>query len=413
MYISNPFLVSLGVFSLESTTSLEIYAVSNAMLIFGLMLFFLGTNISKPDINFPNDLRIYLKRSTITLILGVLFAIAGCAIFLLIAFGGLAALHATRAELAAGQHGNVIRTVTLYMFFPFLAAAPLLITQLSKPLQTLPWIITTAILVGNFILFRARTPFVTVLASIAIGIMLKNRVLFVYGQPTAKLFRTIRDYLSVIILVVCIFVGGIVMTFLRGSIGLGRGLSDIELGRNYLQIWLEKTFNGGDLGYQKVQRAAYTLYPDPNPYLMGQSFYRVLLMPIPRTFMPNKPLNTSRVFCGAINPALYQTGGTVPPGIVGDLYINFGYIGIFGMLAYGMVFGRERYYYFWQWLMLGGVLSWLFHLVRGEFVNSLITFVVFLMVTKALERILLPEYEVVETEQTEDLYESEDTASYS
>jgi hypothetical protein len=237
-----------------------------------------------------------------------------------------------------------------------------------------------------------------------IGILLKNRVLFVYGQPTAKLLRTFRDYFSVGILALCLLVGGFAMTWLRGAIGLG----GIKLGEGYVGIWVEKTFEGGDLGYQKVQRAAFSVYPNPNPYLMGQSYYRVLFIPMPRSIAPNKPLNTSRVFCEAINPALFMTGGTLSPGIVGDLYINFGYFGTIGMFFYGLIFGRERYYYLWQWLMLGGTLTWLVHFVRGEFTNSLVTMFAYLMVALILERVLHPDYEAEETELTEeDFYESE------
>ena len=401
MFFPNPFLVSLGVFQLFEVSP-GLYALTNAVLIFGLMLFFLGTNIVKSKEIIPINIKIYLNRPTVIFILWLLFLVAGAGIFLSIALGGgLSAFRATRAELAAGYRGLGFRDVTLYMFFPFLVAAPLLITQLSKPLQVIPWIISAILLVLQFMLFRARTPFVTVMVSIAVGILLKNRIIFIYGQPSTKLFKTFRDYLSVAILVLCIFVGGIVITFLRGVIGTG---GSFRFTHGFLKVWLDKTFDGGDLGYQRIQRAAFYLYPNPNRYLLGQSYFRVLLIPIPRSIMPNKPLNTSRVFCKAIDPKMDLTGGTVPPGIVGDLYINFGYFGIFGMLLYGLVFGRERYSYLWQWMMLAGSLTWLFHLVRGEFTNSLVTMCVYLIVTRVLDRHIYPDYGVEETELEEEEY---------
>jgi oligosaccharide repeat unit polymerase len=391
MYFANPFLVSLGVFPLESSMPVNLFARTNALLIFGLLLFFLGTRISKIRRSFSAECRIYLNRSSITYVLIWLFIIAGGAFFLAIAFGGgWSALQATRAELAAGQYTakGLVRLVSIYMFFPFLVGAPLLITQLSKPLQPGFWIITFLILVGNFFLFRARTPFVTVLASIAIGVLLKNRVVFVYGQATSVWLRSFRDYLSVFIIGAIILIGGVVSTFLRGYVSEGR----IKLSSGYAKIWIEQTFDGGDLGYQKIQRAAYSSFPGLHPYLMGQSYYRIFFIPFPRFIVPNKPENTSRVFCSVLNPTMYMTGGTIPPGILGDLHINFSYFGILGMFIYGLIFGRERQYRLWHWLMLGGSMTWLVHFVRGEFTNSLVTLGFYVILTMIIEKFLHPDY---------------------
>jgi hypothetical protein len=387
------------------------YALSNALLIFGLVLFFLGTNVTKPPAGSEHNVRIYFDRQVIFTFLTILFLLAFAALVVGFVFGGgSGTLQATRAELAAGQYGfrGVARLLSIYMFFPFLVAAPLLITQLSKPLQTVPWIVTGALLVANFWLFRARTPFVTVLASTGVSILLKNRIIFVYGQPVHKRFQSLRDYVTVAALAVCILVGGVVVTFIRGYIGVGR----VQLTHGYARVWLEKSFDGGDFGYQKIQRAAYTLFPTQKPFLKGQSYYRVLLIPLPRFIAPNKPENTQRVYCSVIDPGLYVTGGTIPPGILGDLYINFGHFGLFGMFVFGMIFGRERYYRLWQWLMLAGCFTWLFHFVRGGFTNPLVTFVVYLIVAKVLDRALSPTYVAEEEMLLDETYYEPEYAGY-
>lgn len=391
MYFANPFLVSLGVFPLESSTSLSMYALSNFLLIVGLGLFFWGTTFTRSKALSAPSLRIYFDRKRITAILRILFLFAFAGLCIVFVFGGgFSLFQATRAELAAQQmtFAGMIRLICIYMFFPLLVAAPLLITQMSKPLQVVPWIILGVLLIVHFLVFRARTQFVTVLASTAISVLLKNRIIFVYGQSAHIVFRTIRDYFAIAILLMGIFVGGIVITFVRGAIGVGR----IELGHEFLRVWLEKSFDGGDFGYQKIQRAAYSLFPSQHPFLLGQTYYRILLIPIPRFIMPNKPLNEQRVFCSVIDPVMYETGGTIPAGILGDLYVNFGHFGIVGMFLYGMLLGRERYYRLWHWLMLAGSMTWLFHFVRGAFTNPLVTFFVYMFIAIIVERILAPDY---------------------
>lgn len=411
MYFANPFLVSIGVFPLESSTSYNMYALSNFLLIIGLALFFIGTSITKSTTLSSPSIKIYFNRGQIITILTLLFLLAFIGLCIAFVFGGgRSLLETTRAELAAQQMtvGGMIRLVCIYMFFPLLVAAPLLITQLSKPLQTVPWIILFALLIVHFLFFRARTQLVTVLASIAVSILLKNRIIFVYGQSVQVFLRSVRDYFSVGLLVVGIFVGSIAITFLRGSIGVGH----VELGHGFLQVWLEKSFDGGDFGYQKVQRAAYNLFPEKHPFLLGQTYYRILLIPIPRFIMPNKPLNEQRVFCSVIDPEMYETGGTIPAGILGDLYVNFGHFGIVGMIVYGMLLGRERYYRLWHWLMLAGSMTWLFHFVRGAFTNPLVTFVIYMIITIILERLLAPDYTVEDPEAAGEILYEEDYAGY-
>jgi len=396
MYFPNPFLIGLGILDLERGTSDNLFALSNAMLVVGIALFLLGTNVTKPRYGIPLSVRIYVSRQTISTVLVLLMALAIFAFFFTIAFGGgWAALTAERA-----QYGRTwIRLTSVYMFMPFLAAAPLLITQLSGPLQTMPWIFTIGILLGNFFLFRARTPLLTVMSSVAIGILLKNRVFFVYEQLASARFRAFRRYFFVAVLVPTILVFGVTVNFLRGYISLG----GVRLARGFTRIWVEQTFDGGDLGYTKIQRASYVLFPRVHPFLMGQSYYRLLFVPVPRFLMPNKPENTQRVFCSVIDPPMYWRGGTIPPGILGDLYINFGHLGVIGMFFFGLVFGRERYRKMWQWLVLGGCLTWLFHIVRGGFTNPVVTLIVYAAISILLEHAIRPDYEIYEDVSTEEI----------
>ncbi|MEN6309211.1 MAG: hypothetical protein ABFD91_15800, partial [Anaerohalosphaeraceae bacterium] len=98
MYFANPFLVSLGVFPLESSTSLSMYALSNFLLIVGLGLFFLGTTITRSTALSTPNFRIYFDRKRITAILRMLFLLAFAGLCIVFIFGGgLSLLQATRA----------------------------------------------------------------------------------------------------------------------------------------------------------------------------------------------------------------------------------------------------------------------------------------------------------------------------
>lgn len=62
------------------------------------------------------------------------------------------------------------------------------------------------------------------------------------------------------------------------------------------------------------------------------------LVLMPRSLFPGKPQNTQRVVAQWINPEVENY--TVPPGIIGDLYINFGVLGIISMVVFGFVIGQ-------------------------------------------------------------------------
>lgn len=81
--------------------------------------------------------------------------------------------------------------------------------------------------------------------------------------------------------------------------------------------------------------------PQDIEYKYGSSFLTILVSPIPRTFWPEKPV----LFLGKeIGQNIYRNGeknnAGVPPGLIAELYINFGLIGIImGMYLFGLLIG--------------------------------------------------------------------------
>jgi hypothetical protein len=85
-------------------------------------------------------------------------------------------------------------------------------------------------------------------------------------------------------------------------------------------------------------------YPTRLPYLGGKTIHDMLLLPVPRSIWHDKPswYGIAEITRGMGEPEVTQSAVTIP----GELYANYGPVGIVGMLCYGLVFGyvhRLRY----------------------------------------------------------------------
>lgn len=80
-------------------------------------------------------------------------------------------------------------------------------------------------------------------------------------------------------------------------------------------------------------------------YLHGQSLVGWLFAPVPRSVWPNKPLFMN--LPPILSTLIYsQPHNNIPPGIVAELYLNFGWLGVvFGMLLLG-IFLRFSFNYY-------------------------------------------------------------------
>jgi oligosaccharide repeat unit polymerase len=79
--------------------------------------------------------------------------------------------------------------------------------------------------------------------------------------------------------------------------------------------------------------------PSVFPFQYGRTYLDVLLFVVPRAVWPDKP----KSFSTAIGDYVTSNGNDVPPGVIGELYINFHVLGVVaGMLLLGGVM-REIY----------------------------------------------------------------------
>jgi len=75
-------------------------------------------------------------------------------------------------------------------------------------------------------------------------------------------------------------------------------------------------------------------------YQHGRTYLALLLSPILRIVFPSKPISPAGLLTQTLDPALLKSGTSVPPSLVGELYMNFSVPGILiGMFLFGL---------FWQ-----------------------------------------------------------------
>lgn len=95
-------------------------------------------------------------------------------------------------------------------------------------------------------------------------------------------------------------------------------------------------------------------FPEDIEHLRGTSFVTWAIAPIPRTVWPDKPIVRIGDVLGPVVFEKEHVRSGVPPGFVGELYINFGYFGVIaGMFALGAVL-RLLYVGFWPFLATDG-----------------------------------------------------------
>lgn len=237
-----------------------------------------------------------------------------------------------------------------------------------------------------FFFFRTRTMSVSHISSFIAGYYFShqtsmNGIVLTYKSSLRSSLVSIKMWCYFIIL----FFVSIISRFLRGYLEPGNSIEDFQTS---IQAMIEKSIEFGDTGYANVVMLMIKLFPNSYEYLLGQSYYRILLTPIPRFVWPNKPINTESIIGSIVSPEIL--GYSLPPGIQGDLYINFGLWGILGMFLYGIFFSSISHIKSFFSLMLSGISAvWIFHLSRGGFTNPIIIFLVLYFASKIIDSVIV------------------------
>lgn len=150
-------------------------------------------------------------------------------------------------------------------------------------------------------------------------------LLFVIARHYA-LRRISMPRLSTIILLTFILLGFLeTLRHQSNSLRRGETLENVT----YTLDRSVKTFayNAHFVGVGKTS-VIVTQMPSREPFLLGSSYLALFVAPIPRTLWPEKPVVRIGRFVGV---DLYQrpSDSGVPPGLIGEAYLNFGWVGVF------------------------------------------------------------------------------------
>ena len=199
---------------------------------------------------------------------------------------------------------------------------------------------------------------------------------------------TVAPKISIIALMVALTMGMFVLRVFRGNFEKENSLSEIEIDMaDSVQYAFE---GGGELGYSKLLFKILEIVPEQHDYMYGQSYYRLLFVPIPRSLWPDKPYNSQIVLAQWINPGTLRIA-SIPVGIIGDLYVNFGMWGILGLLGFGCAFGRlDRSRQLNYALFLAVSFASVFHMARDGFNNPVIEMLVSFIIARLVANYLCP-----------------------
>lgn len=163
-----------------------------------------------------------------------------------------------------------------------------------------------------------------------------------------------------------LFISVLIQTIFR-DIGLV-ALTNLDISLNPLYI-----ISYGLNQFPDFQKAL-KKFPKEHDYLGGETFFAVLVNPIPREFWPEKPVGIGAIM-GEIDP-ISRKGVSISISIFGELYANFGYIGtILGLFIAGFMlkylfikFLKHRYNIWWTIIYIYS-LPFIVIEVRGGFLE--------------------------------------------
>ena len=388
MYFPDPVGVMSGWIPGGADEAPSILYASNVLLMVGLDLFILGARrlrFTRRDANRLPRFEINHLPVDVCIALGfTICAVSGVALTLGLAAQNINVFTApkTAMSLESGYSSYYLAANYAFLCLPLVV----FLIGLKRPALQLPYLVPILFfLVFHFMVFRVRSSFVSVIVAYLVAVVARAHLVRLGARmPPGRLGAHIKLFLVASVPLLLFFIIG--FKYARHSYMI----QDYRITQERVEETVGTAFFGGDFGHAYYLRRAMALYPEPHPYLLGQSYYRLLFVPIPRMLWPEKPVDTQRIFARALDPTLGSRGTTIPPGVVGDLYINFGSFGVFGMVLWGFFFGMERYRRLSDLLFLAGAGWWLFHVVRGAVTVPLMFALAMWLAALFFQRIIRP-----------------------
>lgn len=332
----------------------------------GILLFCIGNCLFMPNEKLKLE-KVFLERSAIQKAITFIFLITSFSIILcFIDLGTLNILNVSRVDLKnSGSPFRLAATYGLYttsiMYFLVFFTS-----KARKKSNVILWILIFVLLETLiFLLFRTRSLLVVHSAAMLVGYYYSG----LYGYN--KYHKGLSAKLITVVLSFIVFIVAISSRFFRGYLQPGQSVDNFDFD---LKGFLELSIQSGDIGYSTTVMNVINYVSQHDVFLNGQSYYRILYTIIPRFVWSDKPENTQRIVASWLEPGLQDQ--TIPPGIIGDAYLNFGMMGILILMIYGMFFALlDKKLSVKNFIMWAFSATWIFHLVRGGFTNPILIFI--------------------------------------
>ena len=222
-------------------------------------------------------------------------------------------------------------------------------------------------------------------------------ILFFFTLTMILVYHVMRRRVSparlAVLVVVLVPVLSLYTIYIREYVVLGE-LRSIESTEGWLSfLWLLVT---REFASNFVQLQALTLVVDRVPDVLefqhGRTLLAMLTIAVPSSWYPEKYLTAPGVFTLAIDPDRWvREGTTLPPGLIGEMYMNFGTIGVvLGLLCFGAGFGLIRRAVKRRGSDPATVVLYtisvamLAHYIRGELVSPTVLLLIFVLPTIVL-----------------------------
>lgn len=389
MFFVNPIGIHIGLVDYESPSMMSLLYKSNALMMAGLDLFLIATIYFRGRRNdFKQMPPIYIRSAPVELMIWSGTMISVSALVAIILGGKALGVDVFTIEKSYRTTGNQTYTYLFATYATMILPFIFFFLPQRKFSAQIAYLITLiCVLVLYFMIFRNRTLVLACVGAYIVGVVAQYRFLTLgTKQIKGKLPRLMIA--AVVVSGPLLYTTGIALRFVRGAYQI----QDFTFTQEHLQREIDHSLTGGELGYAFMTREALRLFPSAHPYIYGESYYRLAFIPIPRQVWPGKPESTNRLFARVRDTELGKRGVTQSAGIVGTLYINFGPLGVFGMIGFGIVFARENYVRLHHIMMLSASGLWMMAIVRGSLTAPIMTIIVLYLIARLVQRLANPTY---------------------
>lgn len=282
----------------------------------------------------------------------------------------------SRTRVQAKLDAGPLTTLSIYFIgLANLATITYPAVARSRPYFALVGLSTVAAASGfYFFVLRQRSVLVALIVSLLVGVFVFSGASARHGK-WPRIGSVLANAPLKVLLSSLVLIGSTLAMFVvriaRGNIESSQGslFPDMTLGE-IIQFGVSVDADlGADIGYTPTVLRVMEIAADGNVHLAGSSFLRPLSLIPSLLFGFERPPETSRLVGSWFSPSGVLT---IPPGIQGDLHLNFGMIGLVGFGVLGLLLGEfDRATDPAAFVLAGISFTHIFFLARGNPMNAI------------------------------------------